>query len=290
MEPRTFNRERFAVVALIVSTAVLCVVGSLSQFLALPADVKAAGDVILVLAFAALCGFSLWVANVAAACAQILAEHRSKKPWAFGIALVTAALTGLVSVIGVDLAWMTLVGEQQAYPDTKYVVAAGFALAFVKVAMGFVIEACERVTNVEAQSHDALLESRERRIRELEAELRKVTSQLEKPSAANDQAPAKPRASQGATRAVVRELRDAPMSRREKAPTKVREIAERGPPLTEAEVRDVLAKMADEGVIDRLKAEGKVVSINQVRKFANVPYSRVERSPGRHLIEAAAAA
>lgn len=292
MEPRDFKRERFPVNALIAASAVLCVVGALSQFLELDPAIDAMVEVILVAAFAALCGFSLWVANVAAACAQILAEHRKAKPFAFGIALVTAGLTGLVSVIGVDLAWMSLIGEQQAYPDSGYIIAAGFALAFVKVAMGFVIEACKLVSNADARSQDVLLETKDRRIRELETELRAALSQIEKLRPANDQAPAKgatARATASSSRATANALRDAPMTRVEKAPTEVREIVERGP-LSEDAIRDILARMAAEGVIDRLKAEGKLVSLNQVRKFAEVPYSRVERSPGRHLIEALAAA
>ena len=167
---RTFERERFAVSALIASTAVLCVGGALSQFLPLPALAAGAVRVVLVLAFAGLCGFSLWAANAAAACAQILAEHRKEKPMAFAIALATAALTGLVSVIGVDLAWLALIGEQQALPATGWIIGAGFALGFVKVAMGFVIEACERLVAVEERAGDAVLASRDRRILELERE------------------------------------------------------------------------------------------------------------------------
>lgn len=169
---RNFNRERLAVSALIAATAVLCVGGSLSQFLPLPDAVRGGVEVVLVIAFAALCGFSLWVANVAAACAQVLADRRGTKPWAFAIALFTAALTGLVSVIGVDLAWMTLTGEQQAYPATGWIIAAGFALGFVKVAMGFVLEACEQIASREARAEDALVLELRRQVRELEAEVR----------------------------------------------------------------------------------------------------------------------
>lgn len=279
-EPRTFDRERFAVGALIVSTAVLCVVGALSQFLTFSPEVEAAASFVLVTAFAALCGFSLWVANVAAACAQILADHRKQKPWAFAIALFTAGLTGLVSVIGVELAWMTLTGQQQAYPDSSYVVAAGFALGFVKVAMGFVIEACEKVTSAEERSHDALVDTLRAQVRTLEAEVRKLASQAEKPFAANDveAAPQTPRrASPSQSRAVSKALRDATLKTDNRPQREVREGVERAPPLTEEAIRETIAEMT---------AGGEVINFSTVAKKRGVPYSRVERSPGRHLIEA----
>lgn len=279
-EARNFKRERFAVGALIVSTAVLCVVGALSQFLEFSAEVEGVANFVLVAAFAALCGFSLWVANVAAACAQILADHRKAKPWAFAIALFTAGLTGLVSVIGVDLAWMTLTGQQQAYPDSRYIVAAGFALGFVKVAMGFVIEACEKVANAEERSHDALVETLRAQVRTLEAEVRKLASQAEKPFVANDveatpQAPR--RASPSQSRGVARAFRDVPLKTDNRPQREVREGAERAPPLTEDAIRETIAEMT---------ASGDVINFSTVAKRRGVPYSRVERSPGRHLIEA----
>lgn len=159
-EARSFKWSRFAVLSLIASTAVLAVIGSVSQFLPLPEEAGVAIEWVLVLAFGALCGFSLWVANASAACAQILADHRERKPWAFGIAIVTAGLTGLVSVIGVDLGWLTLTGQQQELPDSKVMIGVGFALAFVKVAMGFVIEACETIERDRAKAEEIRQEER----------------------------------------------------------------------------------------------------------------------------------
>lgn len=211
-QARTFERERFAVSALIASTAVLCVGGALSQFLPLPETAAALVRVVLVLAFAGLCGFSLWAANAAAACAQILAEHRAAKPWAFGIALATAALTGLVSVIGVDLAWLALIGEQQALPATGWIIGAGFALGFVKVAMGFVIEACERLVAVEVRAGDEVLAARERRIRELEREAQTAARRVREleaaprvaaPARALERPPVRPRSKIARTAASV---------------------------------------------------------------------------------------
>ncbi len=88
-------------------------------------------------------------------------------------------------------------------------------------------------------------------------------------------------ASRNAGKALARELRNSSPRSRERAPmTNQRPIRERAPPLSEAEIREAIAEMT---------RTGEVINFSTISKKKGVPYSRVERSPGRHLIAAFAA-
>lgn len=297
MATRTFKRERLAVDALIGATAVLCVAGVAVQFMPLPEDsaarVRAALTLVCTVAFAGVAGFSLWVANGAAACAQILAKHHgveARQSFAFWIALTCAAATGLVSVVGVHLGWMILIDERQALPPIVAIDAAGFALAFVKVAMGFVIEACERIADAEAQQHDALLDMRARRIAELETEVRRLKER--QPEAANDAAPQpkSKRASSAAARQMARALESSPQAGAARTPQPIEKVVAAPLPLSEEELRQAVDSL--------VQREGaKVVSLRSVAREASnmlgrkVPPTQVERHPKRReIVDAAKAA
>jgi hypothetical protein len=283
MAKRDFKRERLALDGLVWSTGVLVVAGVLSLFAGVFEEAGPALQSACIVGFTGMALCSLFVAQAAAACAQILSgeEHAASRGWAFFCAVVT----GLVSVAGVYLGDSILRGGHPELPPLPAMIAGAFCLAFVKPTMSFVITACETKLGLEERAHDALLEERDRRIRELEAELRKTRSQPEKPFAANDEElpqPAPRRASPANARHIARAVRSARMSASTKAAVEERRPADRAPPLSEEAVAEILAKMADAGI------KGELISLNAVRKFAEVPYSRIERSPGRHLIEAAA--
>lgn len=87
--------------------------------------------------------------------------------------------------------------------------------------------------------------------------------------------------SHGAARTVARELmRQTPRnaSKRRGGASETR-TAERGPPLSERELRQAVIELTE---------QGKVISLRGVAKHLDVPVSRVERSPAKALLYAAA--
>lgn len=87
------------------------------------------------------------------------------------------------------------------------------------------------------------------------------------------------RASRHASRSVASALsRQAPRSASKgTTPSSQQRVAHRAPPLSEEALRQVISEMTQ---------EGEVVSMRKIAKRLNVPVSRVERSPGRHLLAA----
>lgn len=289
MDKRDFWLAKLSVGGLLISTAVLVVAGVLSLFGQIIGDWAPVLKAACILGFAGIAGFALAVAQAAASCAQVL--DGEEFTGARRVAYLCAAITGAVSLAGVYLGDAVLNGHPVTLPPLEVMLFAGFLLAFIKPAMTFVITACETKERGRLDAGDAVIAAKDARIVELERQLREVRAAnptpAEKPAETNPQPVSQPRpvrAQQRAARELAKELRSGSMKTRQAAPqANERPVRERAPPLTEQEVRDVLAKMTAAGI------KGEVISLNAVRKFAGVPYSRVERSPGRHLIEAAAA-
>ena len=280
MDARDFTLEKAAVLGLLLCTGALAVAGVLSLFGTVVLGAAPILKTVCIFAMAGMAGFSLFVAQSAASCAQLLDGDDVKH--ARFIAYFCEIVTGLVSVAGVYLGDAILRGHHAEPPPLEAMLVGGFLLAFIKPAMSYVITACETHQGAKLSGVDAMLAVKDRRIAELEAELRKARSPAENPLPANDQAPAAkpPRATPAQCRSVAKALRNAEQKARNPAPVEGRERPERRPPLTEAELRKAIAEMV---------TMGKVIDIAKVAKHCGIPYSRVERSPGRHLIDAARA-
>lgn len=89
------------------------------------------------------------------------------------------------------------------------------------------------------------------------------------------------RASSHASRRFAKELtRQTPQrASKRRSDGEQRIVATRGPPLSEREIIEA---------VGTLRSRGEVVSLRSVARFHDVPVSRVERSPGKHLLQQAA--
>lgn len=292
MDKRDFMLAKISVGGLLLSTAVLVVAGVLSLFGELIGPLAPFLKGACILGFAGIAGFALAVAQAAASCAQVL--DGDEYAGARGAAYICAAITGAVSLAGVYLGDAVLNGHPVTLPPLEVMLFAGFLLAFIKPAMTFVITACETKERGRVEAGDALLALRDARIVELERQLREARAAIptpaEKPAETNPQPISQPRpvrAQRRAAQQFAKELRRGSMKTKQGAPqANERAVRERAPPLSEADIREIVAAMTK---------QGEVINLSSVRRAASakfgteVPYSRVERSPGRHLIEAAAA-
>ncbi len=106
------------------------------------------------------------------------------------------------------------------------------------------------------------------------------TPKAEQPASETIELPAAPMPNRGVAKSVARELmRQSPRnaSKRRGGMSETR-TSERGPPLSEQELRQAVLELTE---------QGKVVSLRGVAKHLDVPVSRVERSPAKGLLYAA---
>lgn len=89
------------------------------------------------------------------------------------------------------------------------------------------------------------------------------------------------KAPQVAARLVAKELsRQSPRSAsKRRGDASEHRVASRAPPLSEQELRQAVSELTQ---------QGEVISIRRVAKHLDIPPSRVERSPGKHLLRAVA--
>jgi len=155
---RTFFWSRFVVLGLLASTAALAVVGVCAAYLDLPADAGDAVRRICVIAFAAVAGFALTVAQSAAALLPTL-KGKPDRAAGFWIAVFCAVLCGLVSLVGVWLGHGVLTGHVKQIAE-GLIIAGGLGLTFVKPAMSYVIAECEAVDKEDAKADGAAEDAR----------------------------------------------------------------------------------------------------------------------------------